>query len=60
MIEIGVLGVTRVAISQPRGATQGERLWQLYRRLRPHIAALERAARAEGPRVAVSEDGGGR
>ena len=46
-IEILPLGVTRVELVQPRDPERADRLWQFYRRLRPKIDALEKAARAE-------------
>ena len=47
-IEIYPLGFTHVAIAQPRDEAAADRLWTLYRSLRPQIAALEQAARREG------------
>ena len=50
-IEIYPPGLTHVAIAQPRGDAAANRLWGLYRALRPQIAALEQAARREGARA---------
>ncbi len=54
-IEILPLGFTHVAIAQPQDAGAADRLWRLYRVLRPEIIALEQAARREGPRVGLPE-----
>ena len=58
-IEIYPLGFTHVAIAQPKDEAAADRLWALYRSLRPEIAALERAARREGPRTDLVGTGGG-
>ena len=47
-IEIFPLGFMHVAVQQPRDENEAERVWQLYRALRPQIIALEQAARGEG------------
>jgi len=57
-IEITAGGFTHVALGQPRGEDAAERLWRLFRALRPEIEALEKAARREGPRVAPAGAGG--
>ena len=59
-IEITAGGYTHVALGQPRSDEAAERLWDLYRALRPETEALEKAARREGPRVAPAGAGGGR
>jgi hypothetical protein len=50
-IEIRPLGFCHVALAQPGNERAADRLWQLYRALRPEITALELAARREGVRV---------
>lgn len=57
-IVISSLGATRVALGQPRTEDGAERLWRLFRALRPEIEALEEAAKREGPRVGVVGAGG--
>jgi hypothetical protein len=59
-IEIYPPGLTHVAIAQPRGDAAANRLWGLYRALRPQIAALEQAARREAARPAADDTEGGR
>jgi hypothetical protein len=59
-INIYPLGLTNVALGQPKDEGESERLWKLYRTLRPQIEALKEAARREGPRVALAGAGGGR
>jgi len=57
-INIYPLGFTHVALGQPRSEAAAERLWRLFRALRPEIEALEKAARREGPRVGLAGAGG--
>ena len=56
-IEIYPLGLTRVSLAQPRNAEAAERLWGLYRALRPEIDALEVAARRAAARPPVDDTG---
>ncbi len=58
-IEIYPPGVTHVAIAQPKDDGAADRLWRLYRALRPQIAALERAAHRKGPSVGRDKTSGG-
>jgi len=47
-IEIRPLGFVDISLTQPKDEATAERLWRLYRSLRPQIATLKQAARREG------------
>jgi len=57
-INIYPLGYTHVALGQPKSSEAADRLWRLYRVLRPEIEALERAALRAGPRADPAVVGG--
>jgi hypothetical protein len=59
-IEVYALGFVHVALARPTDPMKAERVWRLYQALRPQIEALERAARVEGARVELAQEGSGR
>ena len=56
-IDVTPIGVANVFIGQTNDHVEVNRLWRLYRAIRPQIQELERAAQREAMSIIHNEEG---